>query len=259
MLGVQIIFVFLLYSLNFHSQSWFNGESQHTSLSPVEIFCLFSLYKCNITILYLQPSGRNSVSFDMVSGGCWDWVKAMGRKEKVHSLLEEFLKAPEGLYNNLARPQIVLFTTSVIAGGHKQCPPFFFKRKREVCSACWLIHITKSLENLLEQIKPIKVPWVGRKGNVCLSPVNLLIFKSIFGDLSSVWIVDTENLLVEKIYRILSDGWGEAVTDPDSHRRMSFVLSTWLPSRSLLGSRTAGWSMGMSRSVMVQGNNHRTD
>lgn len=55
----------------------------------------------------------------------------MGRKEKVQSLLEEFLKAPEGLYNNLARPQIVLFTTSVIAGGHKQCPPFFFSRERE--------------------------------------------------------------------------------------------------------------------------------
>lgn len=142
-------------------------------------------------------------------------------EEKVHSLLEEFLKAPEGLYNNLARPQIVLFTTSVITGGHKHCLFFFFKRKREVCSACWLIHITKSLENLLDQIKPIKVPWVGRKGNVCLSPVNLLIFKSIFSGLSSVWIVDTENLLVEKIYRILSDGWGEAVTDPDSHRRMS--------------------------------------
>lgn len=53
----------------------------------------------------------------------------MGRKEKVHSLLEEFLKAPEGLYNNLARPQIVLFTTSVIAGGHKQCPPFFSRER----------------------------------------------------------------------------------------------------------------------------------
>lgn len=54
----------------------------------------------------------------------------MGRKEKVHSLLEEFLKAPEGLYNNLARPQIVLFTTSVIAGGHKHCLFIFFSRER---------------------------------------------------------------------------------------------------------------------------------
>lgn len=53
----------------------------------------------------------------------------MGRKEKVHSLLEEFLKAPEGLYNNLARPQIVLFTTSVITGGHKHCLFFFFQEK----------------------------------------------------------------------------------------------------------------------------------
>jgi hypothetical protein len=46
--------------------------------------------------------------------------------------LEEFLKAPEGLYNNLASPQAVLFTTSVIIGGHKHCFFFFPSEKRSM-------------------------------------------------------------------------------------------------------------------------------
>lgn len=59
-----------------------------------------------------------------------------GKKGKVpFFFLEEFLKAPEGLYNNLASPQIVLFTTSVIIDGHKHYFFFLSERKGKVCSA----------------------------------------------------------------------------------------------------------------------------
>lgn len=139
-----MIIVFLLYSiilLIFVSNSFLKWCKSFFSL--VEI--LFPWHSINVTLpssIYNQVEGIQSL---LIWHTGIDWRPQGKKKNSISFFLQEFLQAPEGLYNNLARPQIALFTTSVIIGGHKH-EVFFFLRERELCSVCWLIRITKSLE-----------------------------------------------------------------------------------------------------------------